>query len=280
MKLVLKLVVLAVLLATQTINAQIKNSKTVSVKVYGNCEMCQSAIEKAGSQRNVATVNWNKDTKMATLNYDSQKTGTDDILKRIALAGYDSETFLAPDDVYAKLPECCQYNRDLKPAAGENKLAGEAYANHNAAQQKGQLQLLLDNYFTLKDALANTDAVAAAQKASVMSVAAKTVDMGKLNAKEHNAWMKTMKDIAAGAEAISASKDIAKQRSAFITLSANIYELAKATENNQALYYQHCPMFNSGKGANWLSKEEEIKNPYYGSQMLNCGSVQDTIGGK
>ncbi|MVN90633.1 DUF3347 domain-containing protein [Mucilaginibacter aquatilis] len=284
MKLVSKLVVLAVLLATQTINAQIKNSKTVSFKVYGNCEMCQSAIEKAGTQKNVANVNWSKDTQMATLNYDSQKTGADDILKRIALAGYDSETFLAPDDVYAKLPECCRYSRDLKPAASGNKTTADVHANHNAgsntAQQKGQLQGLFDNYFALKDALVSTDAVSAAQKATAMSASIKAVDMSKLSAKEHEVWMKTMKNIAAGAEAISASKNIAKQRSAFINLSDNIYELVKATENNQALYYQHCPMFNSGKGANWLSKEEEIKNPYYGSQMLNCGSVKETIGSK
>jgi hypothetical protein len=36
-------------------------------------------------------------------------------------------------------------------------------------------------------------------------------------------------------------------------------------------------MYNNGKGADWLSKEKEIKNPYYGSQMLNCGSVEETI---
>jgi Protein of unknown function (DUF3347). len=31
------------------------------------------------------------------------------------------------------------------------------------------------------------------------------------------------------------------------------------------------------KKANWLSSEKEIKNPYYGSTMLTCGSVVDTI---
>jgi len=39
-------------------------------------------------------------------------------------------------------------------------------------------------------------------------------------------------------------------------------------------------MYNNGKGANWLSKEEAVKNPYYGSQMLTCGSVQETINNK
>ena len=39
---------------------------------------------------------------MATLTYDPSKTNQDEVLKRIALAGYDKEKFLAPDDVYAE----------------------------------------------------------------------------------------------------------------------------------------------------------------------------------
>jgi hypothetical protein len=36
-------------------------------------------------------------------------------------------------------------------------------------------------------------------------------------------------------------------------------------------------MANKGKGANWLSLDINIKNPYYGNQMLTCGKVVDTI---
>ena len=103
--------VIVVLLSSVNSFAQIKNAKTETVKIYGNCEMCKTTIEKAGNVKNVATVEWNKDTKMAILNYDDKKTSQDEILKRIALVGYDSEKFLAPDDVYAKLSGCCQYNR-------------------------------------------------------------------------------------------------------------------------------------------------------------------------
>lgn len=37
-----------------TINAQIKNSKTETVKIYGNCGMCETNIEKAGTIKKVA----------------------------------------------------------------------------------------------------------------------------------------------------------------------------------------------------------------------------------
>ena len=98
------LMAITVLLSATACNAQIKNAKTESVKIYGNCGMCETTIEKAGNLKKTAEVDWNKDTKMATITYDAKKTNQDEILKRIALSGYDSDKFLAPDDVYAKLP--------------------------------------------------------------------------------------------------------------------------------------------------------------------------------
>ena len=62
-----------------------------------------------------------------------------------------------------------------------------------------------------------------------------------------------------------------------MALSKNIYELIKVSKSAGTVYYQFCPMANDGKGANWLSKESAIKNPYYGSQMLTCGKTVETI---
>ena len=45
---------------------------------------------------------------MATITYDSKVTNQDAILKRIALSGYDSDKFLAPDNAYSKLPAWIQ----------------------------------------------------------------------------------------------------------------------------------------------------------------------------
>jgi hypothetical protein len=36
-------------------------------------------------------------------------------------------------------------------------------------------------------------------------------------------------------------------------------------------------MANNNKGALWLSEVKEIKNPYFGSKMLTCGSVKKQI---
>jgi copper chaperone CopZ len=285
------MMVIAVLLSSINSFAQIKNAKTETVKIYGNCGMCKTTIEKAGNEKKVASVDWNKDTKMATLTYDSDKTNQDEILKRIALAGYDSEKFLAPDDVYAKLPGCCQYSRELKPITKSNDAGMDmknGHTNHNAmtatntadTQNAPQLKAVFDNYFSVKDALVKTDAGTSSANAAELVKAIKAVEMAKLSTDEHTAWMKVMKDLTANAEKIAASKDVAKQRETFALLSKNMYELAKVSKQETPVYYQHCPMYNNGKGANWLSKQEAVKNPYYGNQMLTCGSVQETINNK
>ena len=46
---------------------------------------------------------------------------------------------------------------------------------------------------------------------------------------------------------------------------------------NDTLFVQKCPMANNSEGASWLSKEREVRNPYFGEAMLNCGSVIKTL---
>lgn len=278
------LVVITVLLSSINTYAQINNTKTETVNIYGECDMCKKTIEKAGNSKNVAQLEWNVDTKKAVISYDTQKTSREEILKRIALAGYDSEDFLAPADVYIKLPECCQYTRELKTGTKTDAVQPKDHnemsnhATHDATtKSKNPLQAVVDNYFSVKDALIKTDATAASTQATVLLSTVKAVDMNTLSSKEHDVWMKGISDLTAHVESISKSKSVPKQRELFANVSKTIYDLAKVSKLESPIYYQHCPMFNAGKGAHWLSKDSDIKNPYFGSKMLTCGSTEETL---
>ena len=292
MKLISKiLVAITVLLSFTSCNAQIKNAKTETVKVYGNCDMCEKTIEKAGNLKKIAKVDWNVDTKMATLTYDSKKTNQDAILKRIALSGYDSDKFLAPDNAYSKLPGCCQYDRVAKVPVKIDAISGADISKHSEMtnhtnhtetpkveiQEVNQLKAVFDNYFAVKDALVKTDGNTASAKATALLSAINAVKMETLKTDEHNVWMKVLKNIKEDAEHIADTKDAKHQRDHFDTLSKNMYDLIKVSKQETPTYYQFCPMANNGKGANWLSKENVVKNPYYGSMMLSCGKVTETI---
>jgi copper chaperone CopZ len=275
------MVALTLLLSFAVSTAQIKNAQTTTVKIYGNCGMCEKTIETTGSIKKVATVDWNKDTKMATLTYDSKKTNQDEILKRIALAGYDSDAFLAPDDVYANLHGCCQYDREAKVAVKSEITAmnqGTLDATEvNEVQESNPLKAVFDHYFAVKDALVQTDEAAASAKSAQLLSAIDAVKMADLEMDVHMVWMKVLSDLKKEAQSISMTKNIENQRTQFNLLSENMYKVMKVTKEETPVYYQYCPMANEGKGANWLSKESAVKNPYFGSKMLSCGKTVETI---
>jgi hypothetical protein len=142
---------------------------------------------------------------------------------------------------------------------------------------KNQFTLLFDAYFAVKNELVNSNGETVSAKAKSLAAAISAVKMESLKNEEMTVWMKVMKPLAADAKLMANTKNIAEQRKYFITLSANMYALMKVVKTEMPVYYQFCPMANNGKGANWLSKENVVKNPYYGSQMLSCGKVVETI---
>ncbi|RUT68968.1 DUF3347 domain-containing protein [Flavobacterium cupreum] len=139
--------------------------------------------------------------------------------------------------------------------------------------QDSKLQPVFDEYFAMKDALIKSDAKTTSTKAKDLLTAIGTVKMDKLKTAEHNVWMKVMKKMTADAKSISSTQDLKKQRETFKSLSKSTYELIKASNPAETVYYQYCPMAD----ANWLSKEKAVKNPYYGASMLTCGNVVETI---
>ena len=265
--------------------AQTKNQKTERVKIYGNCDMCESTIEKAGKMKNQAHVDWDKETKMAILLYDSLKTSKEEILKRIALAGYDSDAFLAPDDTYSNLMDCCQYERANKTTLQRDDFNRDIAANDhsihltnmNEVQNSNPLAAVFDSYFAVKDALVKSDGALTAINAKKLLTAIHEVKMTELSTNVHLIWMNNLNSLKNETKAMADSKDVESQRSFLDALSKKLYELMKVSNQETPTYYQFCPMANGGKGANWLSKDETIKNPYYGTQMLSCGKTVEIL---
>jgi hypothetical protein len=220
---------------------------------------------------------------MATLKYDATKTNQDEILKRVALVGYDSDKFLAPNDVYANLHGCCQYDRsplasnENTPAINEGTTSTEMEDNKTMSKENNALNAVFDTYFEVKEALVQTDGVEASKKSATLLTAINAVKMDQLEMDVHMVWMKVSKELKEDAEHIADTKDVTHQRDHFMTLSKNMYDLVKVSKDATPTYYQFCPMANKGKGANWLSKDSTIKNPYYGAQMLSCGKTVETI---
>ena len=256
---------------------------TETFQVSGNCGMCRKTIEAAAAIKGVKTAQWSEDSKVLTLKYDRSKTTSSDVLRKIAYAGYDNEKYLAPDLAYQSLHGCCQYERHLpKPENPANTHTGQQQAEQKPAKEQPQqkesgVSNIYNAYFSMKDALVSSDAGKAGIIASQMANAIEGVDMSALTEKEHNAYMKLLDDLKRNTKAIAATNNLERQRKSFGPLSATMFELMKVLKPAYEVYLDHCPMYNDGKGANWISKEKPIRNPYYGSSMMTCGSVKETL---
>src|SRR5690606_26274788 len=125
------------------------------------------------------------------------------------------------------------------------------------------------------DALVSSDQKSAAKAASDLATAIEEVPMADLDHEVHMVWMKVLDPLKTHASAIANSSDLEQQRKDFKELSESMIQLAKASPRSEAIHLQHCPMYEGG--SDWLSHEKEIRNPYYVSKMLTCGSVKETI---
>ncbi|SEW51740.1 DUF3347 domain-containing protein [Chitinophaga arvensicola] len=127
-----------------------------------------------------------------------------------------------------------------------------------------KLNAIYPHYVKLTAALINGDVAAA-------RIAGNAIATGAGEIAGSNA-------VAAAAAKITASADLEAQRNIYAGLSNDLIALVKKTGmDSGALYVAFCPMAMNDKGASWLSAENEIRNPYFGEQMLTCGSVKETI---
>jgi len=143
---------------------------------------------------------------------------------------------------------------------------------------KKQLDIVFQDYIALKDAFVLTDAKKVSELAKQTLVNLQKVKMSLLKKPEaHKVWMAELLNIKSSLESIQKGNDIENQRTTFIKLSNAMIVVAKSFGVNKTIHVQYCPMANNNKGADWLSTEKEIKNPYFGDKMLNCGSIKEII---
>lgn len=72
-------------------------------------------------------------------------------------------------------------------------------------------------------------------------------------------------------------KSLDEQRKLFAPLSEAVIAMAKvcppSTSIAEKLFVMHCPM----KKATWLQTSEKVANPYYATEMKQCGEVKQTL---
>jgi Protein of unknown function (DUF3347) len=161
-------------------------------------------------------------------------------------------------------------NKDVKAIA-------ITYTNADA-KASASIKEIVDHYLHVKNALANDNGNEAARASGEMSDAIKKVDKSFFTSEQKKFYDNIEDDLKEHAEHIGKNAgNIKHQREHFAMMSEDVYDLVKAFGGGQPIYHDHCPMYNDGKGAIWLSEMKEVKNPYYGKEMPGCGTVEEVI---
>lgn len=153
----------------------------------------------------------------------------------------------------------------------ENEM-NDSKATVMSAADNVKAEAILSDYFSLKDALVADDNSKAKQTGLLLSKSLQSLDLSKYDNKSE------LKDIIEEANEQAhhiSESEIENQRKHFKILSKVLIDMVAVTGTKVTLYEQYCPMYDGGSA--WLSAKEEVRNPYYGSQMLTCGKVQREI---
>ena len=166
--------------------------------------------------------------------------------------------------------------KDAKTENSTNSemITEEDHSKMNHDNSDGHSQTILNDYFNLKDALVADDNAKAKELGATLATSLGKLDISKYTDAQQSELKDIMEDAIEHAEHISES-DIKHQREHFKVLSKDVTDMVAITGTQVKLYEQFCPMYDGGTA--WLSTKEEIRNPYYGSQMLKCGKVQREI---
>lgn len=134
-------------------------------------------------------------------------------------------------------------------------------------------------YLQVKNALVNDKGGDAAAAGKSMVAALERVDMNSVPGQQMKTYIDLAADLKEHASHIAENAGkIAHQREHFEMMSSDMADFIKIFGNGgQQLYKDFCPMANEGKGAFWISELKEIRNPYLGKKMPECGIVKEEL---
>ncbi len=141
---------------------------------------------------------------------------------------------------------------------------------------------LLTSYYALKDALIASDSVKAIEAGKLVQAATDSLKVNEIKGDSSGDIKETVKaymgTISTTAQVLTTSKTLDEQRRQFEMIADQLFSLFRMVRyGGEKVYWQYCPMAFGNKGAYWMSNIPNIRNPYFGNEMLTCGSSEDSL---
>ena len=135
----------------------------------------------------------------------------------------------------------------------------------------------IEIYITGKNALVDSDLAGAQSAYENFNSKLEEIGIHGLSGDGHMAWMESYEVLTGRASDIASAGDLDAARTSFRSLSDELIRAVKMFGVEGVVYHQYCPMAFDNEGGDWLSREEQIQNPYLPESMLMCGEVIERI---
>lgn len=140
------------------------------------------------------------------------------------------------------------------------------------------LLILFNDYIRLKDELVQNNLEEVKKSTRLFQKHLEGTDMSLFQGRRHKAWMEQYTKLTKDLSDMVLAENLGEARRSFQSLSVATITLSSQMGSlNKTFYVQHCPMADGNRGADWLSIDKTIRNPYFGENMLTCGSIIKTI---
>ena len=151
--------------------------------------------------------------------------------------------------------------------AGCSLFGAAVYAHDKSAPLTDEQKAFLSQYEAVRAALAADDLAAVKKAAAAVVTESKTPPKEPLTDEQKERQVK----FAANVKKIASADSLKTAREAFKALSKRAIHYA---EGKEGYYVANCPMVEGGEG-DWVQTSKKINNPYFGKQMLTCGSIKE-----
>ena len=143
---------------------------------------------------------------------------------------------------------------------------------------RAALGRVVSAYLEIQEGLASDD-LARASAAALALIAAVGGAGAAMPARARASWAKLAVELERHAELLSGASDISVARHGFEGLSKQLKALLTLFGNpgELQLAVAFCPMAFDYRGAEWVQAAAELRNSYFGAEMLSCGEFRQRI---
>jgi Cu(I)/Ag(I) efflux system membrane fusion protein len=167
-----------------------------------------------------------------------------------------------------------------KLGLGMHRAGGNMATRLDAPEEfRQQLAGFYAFYLGVVDALASDAFEDARKAASGARTALEAIDMKLLQGDAHMAWMAMVEPLGKTLNTMAKADAIQGVRAEVPALTEALAKaiVAFGLPPGKPAYKAHCPMAFDGAGADWIQSGTKIRNPYYGSMMLECGAIEGRL---